>query len=109
MYSCGSVGEALQGKKRSDQGDEFLIDKARQASSIYQKANTFSKEVSDLENLLLPTDSNLSTAIGDFFNSLQDIAAYPDDQAPRIVAIEKGKDRFQIVLHFLFHLEVLTL
>ena len=27
MYSCGSVGEALQGKKRSDQGDEFLIDK----------------------------------------------------------------------------------
>ena len=26
FYSCG-VGEALQGKKRSDQGDEFLIDK----------------------------------------------------------------------------------
>ena len=25
LYSCGSVGEALQGKKRSDQGDEFLI------------------------------------------------------------------------------------
>ena len=72
--------------------DEFLIDKSRQASSIYQKANTFSREVSDLENLLLPTDSNLSTAIGNFFNSLQDIAAYPDDQAARIVAVEKGKD-----------------
>ena len=27
LYSCGSVGEALQGKKRSDQGDEFLVDK----------------------------------------------------------------------------------
>ena len=27
INSCGSVGEALQGKKRSDQGDEFLIDK----------------------------------------------------------------------------------
>ena len=27
LYSCGSVGDALQGKKRSDQGDEFLIDK----------------------------------------------------------------------------------
>ena len=26
LYSCGA-GEALQGKKRSDQGDEFLIDK----------------------------------------------------------------------------------
>ena len=27
IYSCGSFGEALQGKKRSEQGDEFLIDK----------------------------------------------------------------------------------
>ncbi len=27
LYSCGSFGEALQGKKRSDQGDEFLVDK----------------------------------------------------------------------------------
>ncbi len=26
LHSCG-MGEALQGKKRSDQGDEFLIDK----------------------------------------------------------------------------------
>ncbi len=26
IYSCG-FGEALQGKKRSEQGDEFLIDK----------------------------------------------------------------------------------
>ena len=26
LYSC-ELGEALQGKKRSDQGDEFLIDK----------------------------------------------------------------------------------
>ena len=30
IYSCG-VGEALQGKKRSDQGDEFLIDKKSSA------------------------------------------------------------------------------
>ena len=27
LYSCGSVGEALQGKKRSEQGDEFLVQK----------------------------------------------------------------------------------
>lgn len=72
--------------------DEFLIDKARQATSTFKKADTFSSEVRDLENLLLPTDTNLSSSIGEFFNSLQDIAAYPDDQAPRIVAVEKGKD-----------------
>ena len=27
LYSCGSVGEALQGKKRSEQSDEFLVEK----------------------------------------------------------------------------------
>ena len=27
LYSCGSVGDALQGKKRSDQSDEFLVEK----------------------------------------------------------------------------------
>ena len=33
----------------------------------------------------------LSNAIGEFFSSLQQIAAAPDDQAPRIISIEKGK------------------
>ena len=45
-----------------------------------------------MENLLLPSDANLSNAIGEFFGSLQQIAAAPDDQAPRIISIEKGKD-----------------
>ena len=72
--------------------DEFLIDKARQTSAIYEKANVYSDQASDLENILLPGDSNLSSSIGNFFNSLQEIAVAPDDQAPRIVAIERGKD-----------------
>jgi len=27
LYSCGTAKDALMGKKRSEQGDEFLIDK----------------------------------------------------------------------------------
>ena len=57
-----------------------------------KKQIVFLKEVKDLENLLLPSDANLSNSIGEFFGSLQQIAAAPDDQAPRIIAIEKGKD-----------------
>ena len=72
--------------------DEFLIDKVRQTSSLYEKTDTFLQEVKDLENLLLPSDANLSNSIGEFFGSLQQIAAAPDDQAPRVIAIEKGKD-----------------
>ena len=72
--------------------DQFLTDKVRQTSSLFEKAESYMQEVKDLENLLLPSDANLSSSIGEFFNSLQEIAAAPDDQAPRIIAIEKGKD-----------------
>ena len=72
--------------------DEFLIDKVRQTSALHQKADSYLDEVKSLENLLLPSEANLSNSIGEFFGSLQQIAAAPDDQAPRIIAIEKGKD-----------------
>jgi len=42
--------------------------KGQTASSSFKKADTFSDEVRDLENLLLPTDTNLSSSIGNFFN-----------------------------------------
>ena len=64
----------------------------RQTSALHQKADSYLDEVKSLENLLLPSEANLSNSIGEFFGSLQQIAAAPDDQAPRIIAIEKGKD-----------------
>ena len=72
--------------------DEFLVDKVRQTQALYQKSDTYLDEVKSLENLLLPSDANLSNGIGEFFGSLQQIATAPDDQAPRIISIEKGKD-----------------
>ena len=47
--------------------DEFLLDKARQASSLFEKADSYLDQVQDLENLLLPGDQNLSNAMGNFF------------------------------------------
>ena len=72
--------------------DQFLIDKLRQTSSLYQKSDSYRQEVKDLETRLLPSDANLSNSIGEYFGSLQQIAAAPDDQAPRVIALEKGKD-----------------
>ena len=69
LYSCGSVGEALQGKKRSDQGDEFLIDKKNPLSMPpdYDKLPTpgeanvkstkdIENDQSNIKNLLKNTD-----------------------------------------------------
>ena len=65
LYSCGSVGEALQGKKRSDQGDEFLIDKKnplvmppdfdklpKPGESVAKSTKNIMNDKSNIENLL---------------------------------------------------------
>ena len=65
LYSCGSFGEALQGKKRSDQGDEFLIDKKnplamppdfdklpKPGEAIVKSTKDIDSDQSNIENLL---------------------------------------------------------
>ena len=76
LYSCGSVGEALQGKKRSDQGDEFLIDKKNPLSmppdfdklpkpgeSNLKSTKDIESDQSNIKNLLKNTvDENVSNS-----------------------------------------------
>ena len=69
LYSCGSVGEALQGKKRSDQGDEFLIDKKnplamppdfdklpKPGEASVKSTRDIESDQSNIKNLLKKTD-----------------------------------------------------
>jgi flagellar hook-associated protein FlgK len=69
----------------------FLADKTRSTTSDFSKLDNFVKNLNELENMLLPQDSDLGTFIGKFFSSLQDIASRPDDLSARTVAIENGK------------------
>ena len=76
LYSCGSVGEALQGKKRSDQGDEFLIDKKNPLSmppdfdklpkpgeANVKSTKDIENDQSNIKNLLKNTDDeNISNS-----------------------------------------------
>ncbi len=70
----------------------YINERLRTGHSTFEQINQFSKEVKSLENNLLPEGSDLSTFIGKFFSSLQEIAAAPEDSAPRTVAMEAGKD-----------------
>ena len=72
--------------------DAYVNERLRNSHSGYEQLSQFSKEVALLENTLLPTGSDLSIFIGEFFSSLQELAASPEDSAPRVVAFEKGKD-----------------
>ena len=76
VYSCGSVGEALQGKKRSDQGDEFLIDKKnpltmppdfdklpKPGESVMVSTKDINEDESKIKNLLKKnTTEDISTS-----------------------------------------------
>ena len=76
LYSCGSVGEALQGKKRSEQGDEFLIDKKNPLSmppdfdklpkpgeANVKSTKDIENDQSNIKNLLKNTgDENVSNS-----------------------------------------------
>ena len=89
IASQTGLGVRVEGIRRSF--DEFLLNKARIATSNSEMAHSFSKNVGQIENILLPGDSNLGTAIGDFFSGLQEIANNPTDLSARSVAIEKGR------------------
>ena len=83
------LGVRVENVRRSF--DTFLSDKTRSTTSDYNKLDNFVKNLNELENMLLPEDSDLGTFIGRFFSSLQDIASRPDDMSSRTVAIETGK------------------
>ena len=74
IYSCGSAQDALVGKKRSEQGDEFLIDKKnplsmppdfdklpRPGEEIAVLKNESQESNSEIKNLLLNSDENTDT------------------------------------------------
>ena len=70
--------------------DTYLADKTRSSQSDFEKLNDFVSKLSDLENMLLPSGSDLGIFIGRFFDSLQDVASSPESISARIVSMEAG-------------------
>ena len=49
--------------------DAYLADKTRTSQSDYEMLNDFVSKLSDLENMLLPSESDLGVFIGRFFDT----------------------------------------
>lgn len=72
--------------------DRFLAERTRNAASDRAGAEVQSKAYSDLEALLNElTDTDLSTGLTGFFNSIDGVADAPADIAARNLVIGKGK------------------
>ena len=86
IYSCGSAQDALVGKKRSEQGDEFLVQKKNPlamppdyeklpspgSKEVLPKTFSENKEVKELLNVSEDnnTDTNNDTSSGDLESSI---------------------------------------
>jgi len=70
--------------------DAFLLDRARSSTSGFERMDNYLNQIMQLENMLLPSDADLGSQIGRFFNALSEVASSPGDLAPRVVAIEEG-------------------
>ena len=71
--------------------DAFLSSNLRDNNAEYTKLKKYVDNLNKLENMLLPSDSDLGKFIGRFFNSLQDVSSRPDDISSRSIVIENGK------------------
>ena len=71
--------------------DAFLSSNLRDTNGDFERLDTYVDKLNKLENMLLPSDSDLGTFIGRFFSSLQDVASRPDELSARTVALENGK------------------
>ena len=94
------LGVRIAGIRRSF--DEFLLNKARSATTYSETNQKYLSTIKQLEDILLPGDSNLGNMIANFFDGLQEIAASPADLAPRVAAMERGKtvaDSFNHLAH----------
>jgi flagellar hook-associated protein FlgK len=71
--------------------DQFLADRKLTANSGFERMDKYVQQLRRVEDLLLPSESDLGAQIGNFFRALSDVSAAPADLAPRAVAIEQGR------------------
>jgi flagellar hook-associated protein 1 FlgK len=63
--------------------DNFLATSLRNAEANQASVNTYSAQISQIDNLLADTTAGLSPALQDFFNGVQDATANPASSAAR--------------------------
>ncbi len=101
--NSAGLGVRVENIRRSF--DQFLLDRSRSSIANYEKLKSYTDQMKQLEDILLPGDADIGSYIGRFFGALQDIAANPGDLAPRTVALEEGKSLAGAFRNLSFQLE----
>jgi flagellar hook-associated protein 1 FlgK len=70
--------------------DQFITDELRSSTTAYVEQETLASLSSGLDNLLADEFSGLSTALGSFFDAMQDAADDPTSNAARQVSLSEA-------------------
>ncbi len=77
---------------------DFIAAQVRQAQTQASQFDTYSFQISQIDNLLADPDGGLSPALDDFFSSVNAVAAHPDDIPSRQAMLSSAQTlvaRFQ--------------
>jgi flagellar hook-associated protein FlgK len=89
--------------------DEFLLNKARSATSFAASSSAYVTAAKQIENIMLPGEANLGNSIGKLFESFQQVSSDPGNLSGRLVALEQAKqlsDTFQQLSSLLNEMKV---
>ena len=86
-----SIGTGASAISTKQQIDRFLRERARQAGSEFEAANARSALFDRVQTAFNELgERDISTALNDFFSSIQNLANRPDDLALRDIVVKKG-------------------
>lgn len=89
VSSNSGLGVRVDDIKRSF--DEFLLNKSRNAGSKAGTSSAYLTALQQLQDVVVPGENNIGTAIQGLFASLHDVSNVPSEMGPRLVAMERGR------------------
>ncbi|WP_110687266.1 flagellar hook-associated protein FlgK [Salinicola aestuarinus] len=81
--SGGSMGSGVSVDGIQRQYNSYIGTQLNQANSRQSALETYSQQISQIDDLLADSDSGLNTLMQDFFSSVEDLTGSPSDPAAR--------------------------
>ncbi|TFE03947.1 flagellar hook-associated protein FlgK [Jeotgalibacillus salarius] len=88
----GQMGTGVEASSIQRVRDSFLDIQYRQETNKLGYWDAKSNAISEMENIINePTTNGLSAVMGEFWQSLQDLSVYPENDGARNVVLERGQ------------------
>lgn len=91
-FGFGAIGSGVSVNSIERQFDQFVVDQMRNSSSSYHQAQAYTDLAAQVDRLLSDPDSGVSSALSNFFNSLQQLSDDPSSIPARQVVLAEAEN-----------------